>query len=160
LVRAFRLVGYTPKMFVSRGTVDPEYIKQIGMDAEYSIGFSSYETRAVTPGNAAFVKAYRDKYSASPDFHAACGWAAGKLIEAAVAKAGSFDQEKLRDAFASLETSTVLGPYKVAADGSQVAASPFLVQILKGRREVIWPEALRSAEPVLPMPEWTPRRRP
>ena len=73
-------------------------------------------------------------------------------------KAGSLEQEKLRAAFASLETPTVLGGYKVAPDGSQVAATAFLVQILKGRREVIWPEAYRSAEPVLPTPEWNRRK--
>ncbi len=158
LMRGFKAAGYTPKLFVARGVVDPEFIKQVGMDAEYSVAFSSYETRAATPGNAEFVKAYRAKYSAAPDFHAACGWAAGKAIEAAVAKAGTFDQEKMRTAFAALEMGNVLGGYKVAPDGGQVAAKPFLVQILKGRREVIWPEAYRSAEPVLPMPEWNRRK--
>ncbi len=159
LVRGFKAAGYRPRLFVARGAIDPEFIKLVGMDAEYTVGLSSYETRAATPGNVEFVKAYRAKYSAAPDFHAACGWATGKVIEAAVAKAGSFDQEKLREAFAALEMPTVLGGYKVTPDGTQVAATAFLVQILKGRREVIWPEAYRSAEPVLPMPEWPQRRR-
>jgi branched-chain amino acid transport system substrate-binding protein len=158
LVRGFKLAGYTPRVFIAHGIVDPLFIKLVGMDAEYSVGFSSYEAKARTPGNAGFAKAYRAKYSAAPDFYAACGWAAGKVIEAAVAKAGSFDQEKLRAAFSGLEMDNVLGGYKVAADGSQLAAKPFLVQILKGRREVIWPEAYRSAEPVLPMPEWKRRK--
>jgi branched-chain amino acid transport system substrate-binding protein len=159
LVRGFKAAGYTPKMFVVRGSLDPQFIKLVGMDAEYSIGLSSYETRAKTPGNAEFVKAYRAKYEVAPDFHAACGWAAGKVIEAAVRNAGEFNQEKLRAAFAALETPTVLGGYKVTPDGSQVAATSFVVQILKGRREVIWPDAYRSAEPVLPMPEWSQRKR-
>lgn len=158
LVRGFKAAGYAPKLLVTAGVVNPDFIRLVGQDAEYAAGYSSYETRAVTPGNAAFLKAYRAKYGAVPDFHAACGWAAGKVIEAAVAKAGSLEQEKLRAAFASLETPTVLGGYKVAADGSQIAATAFLVQILKGRREVVWPDAFRSAEPVVPMPEWSRRR--
>ena len=158
LVRGFKAAGYAPKLFVAHGSVDPLFIKLVGMDAEYSVGLSSYETRARTPGNPEFVKLYRAKYSAAPDFYAACGWATGKAIEAAVAKAGSFEQEKLREAFAGLEMDNVLGGYKVSADGAQLAARPFLVQILKGRREVIWPEAFRSAEPVLPMPEWNRRK--
>jgi branched-chain amino acid transport system substrate-binding protein len=158
LVRGFKLAGYAPKLFIARGAVDPLFIKLVGMDAEYSVAFSQYEARARTPGNAEFVKAYRAKWSALPDFHAACGWAAGKAIEAAVAKAGSFEQEKLRVAFAGLEMDNVLGGYKVSADGAQIAARPFLVQILKGRREVIWPEAFRSAEPVVPRPEWDRRK--
>jgi branched-chain amino acid transport system substrate-binding protein len=158
LLRGFKAAGFTPKLFVSKGAADPKLIKLVGMDAEYSVSFSSYETRARTPGNPEFVKAYRAKYSAAPDFHAACGWAAGKAIEAAVAKAGSFEQEKLRAAFTALEMDNVLGGYKVAPDGSQLAAKPFLVQILRGRREVVWPEAFRSAEPVLPVPEWNRRK--
>jgi branched-chain amino acid transport system substrate-binding protein len=158
LVRGFKAAGYAPRLFVAHGAVDPLLIKLVGMDAEYSVGLSSYETRARTSGNPEFVKLYRAKYSAAPDFHAACGWAAGKAIEAAVAKAGSLEQEKLRAAFAGLEMDNVLGGYKVSADGAQLAARSFLVQILKGRREVIWPEAHRSAEPVLPMPEWSRRK--
>lgn len=159
LLRGFKAIGYTPGIFIASGVINPEFIRLVGQDAEYSAGYSSYEARAKTDGNADFVKAYYDKYSLVPDFHAACGWAAGKVIEAAVARAGSLDQEKLRAAFAALETPTVLGGYKVAPDGSQVAATAFLVQILKGRREVIWPEAFRSSEPVLPMPEWSRRKR-
>ena len=158
LVRGFKAAGFLPKVFVARGITDPEFIKQVGMDAEYSVGFSAYEPRQPTAGNAAFVKAYRAKYNAAPDFHAACGWAAGKVIEAAVAAAGSLDQEKLRAAFSALQADTVLGGYKVSPDGSQLMARPLLVQILKGRREVIWPAAYRTADPVLPMPGWDRRQ--
>ena len=158
IVRGFKAAGFLPKVFVARGITDPEFIKQVGMDAEYSVGFSAYEPRQPTAGNAAFVKAYRAKYNAAPDFHAACGWAAGKVIEAAVAAAGSLDQEKLRAAFSALQADTVLGGYKVSPDGSQLMARPLLVQILKGRREVIWPAAYRTADPVLPMPGWDRRQ--
>ena len=118
---------------------------------------SSYEERLPTPGNAAFAKAYRAKYKAAPDFHAACAWAAGQVIEAAVAKAGSFEQEKLRAAFSALETGTVLGGYKVDNVGAQLAAQSYVVQILKGKREVVWPEAVRSAAAVVPAPGWAGR---
>ncbi len=158
LVRGFKAAGFTPKLFITPGVAQPGFTKRIGQDAEYAVGFSSYEPLAATPGNAAFAKAYRTRYKAAPDFYAACGWAAGGVIEAAVARAGSLEQEKLRAAFAAVEVPTVLGGYKVAPDGSQVAATAFLVQILRGRREVIWPEAHRSATPVIPAPEWNRRK--
>lgn len=158
LLRGFKAAGFAPGLLVAPHSLEPEFIRLVGMDAEYTAGLSFYEPRAATPGNAAFVKAYRAKYKRAPDFHAACAWAAGRVLEAAVAKAGSFDQEKLRAAFAALETATILGGYKVAADGSQLAATPLLVQILKGRREVVWPAAFRSAVPVLPAPAWAGRK--
>ncbi len=158
LVRGFKVAGFAPGLFIAPHSLDAGYIKLVGMDAEYAAGPSFYEPRGVTPGNAAFVKSYRTKYRRLPDFHAACGWAAGKVLEAAVLKAGTFDQEQLRMAFATLETGTVLGGYKVAADGSQIAATPLVAQILRGHREVVWPEAFRSAAPVLPAPAWAGRR--
>lgn len=157
LVRGFKAAGFAPGLFISRGALEAEFIKRIGMDAEYSAAFSAYEPRATTPGNAQFVHAYTEKYKLAPDAHAAHGWAAGKVLEAAVARAGSFEQERLRVAFATLDTGSVLGGYKVAADGSQLAASGFLVQILKGRREVVWPEAYRSSALVAPAPDWAER---
>lgn len=157
LVRGFKAAGLLPGLFVARGATDPEFIRMVGQDAEYTVGFSSYEVRLPTPGNAEFVKAYRAQYKADPDFHAACGWATGQVIDAAVAAAGTFDQEKLRTAFSRLETGTVLGGYKVDDVGTQLAAQSYVVQILKGRREVVWPEALRSAAAVVPAPGWAGR---
>jgi branched-chain amino acid transport system substrate-binding protein len=157
ILRGFKAAGVLPGLFVARGATDPEFIRQLGQDAEYSIGLSSYEARLPTPGNADFVKAYRAKYKADPDFQAACGWAAGQVIDAAVAAAGTFDQEKLRSAFSKLETGTVLGGYKVDDVGTQLAAQSYVVQILRGKREVVWPEALRGAAAVVPAPGWAGR---
>ena len=58
----------------------------------------------------------------------------------------------------NLETETVIGAYKVDVHGAQLAASTLLVQIQKGRREVILPEAYRSAEAVLSPPPWSKPR--
>ena len=74
-----------------------------------------------------------------------------------MAKAGSFEQEALRSALSALETGTVLGGYKVDNVGTQLAAQSYVVQILKGKREVVWPEAVRSAAAVVPAPEWAGR---
>jgi hypothetical protein len=35
---------------------------------------------------------------------------------------------------------------------------PLLTQIQRGRRVVIWPEALAGAKPVLPYPAWETRK--
>ena len=58
---------------------------------------------------------------------------------------------------AALETATPLGPYKVERSGAQAAARPLLVQIVRGRREIIWPEALATAK-WQPYPAWDSRK--
>ncbi len=158
LVREMKLAGFRPGAFVAPNVVHPDYIKRVGMDAEYSIGLSTYEPRARTRGNAEFVRSFQAKHKRMPDANAACGWAAGQLLEAAVARSGTIETEPLRDALSELQTETVIGAYKVDRFGAQLAATTILVQILKGRREVIWPEAYQSAAAVLSPLAWSKPR--
>ena len=94
----------------------------------------------------------------SPALLAAEGYAAAKVLEEAVRRAGSFDQEKLREALAALETETPLGAYKVdrvgrAGRGAAAAAA----DASRGRREIVWPEALATAK-WQPYPAWDARK--
>ena len=159
MVKTFKRLDYAPRLFVAQGAADPAFIDFVGQDAEYAIGIAPYSPRAATPGNAEFVRAYRARWSAAPDLAAAQGYAAGKLIEQAVARAPRLDAESLRTAFAALQAETPLGAYAVdPASGGQRAARPLLVQIVKGRREVVWPARYATLRPILPYPEWKTRR--
>jgi len=147
MVKNFRKLGFAPRLFVAQGVADPDFIARVGQDAEYAVGMTAYDRRARTRGNAQFAGAYAGKWSAEPGQLAAEGYAAAKILEEAIRRAGSLEQEKLREALAALETETPLGAYKVERSGAQVAARPLLVQILRGRREIVWPEALATAKP-------------
>jgi branched-chain amino acid transport system substrate-binding protein len=157
MVKNFRRLGYAPRLFIAQGAADADFVKRVGQDAEYAVGVSAYERGAATRGNAQFVAAFAKKWSAEPGLLAAEGYAAGKVLEEAVRRAGSLDQEKLREALAILETETPLGAYKVDKFGAQTAARPLLLQILRGRRQIVWPEALATAKGQ-PFPGWESRR--
>ena len=157
MVKNFRRLGFAPRLFVAQGASDPDFIKRVGQDAEYAVGIAPYDRRARTRGNAQFAAAYAKKWSAEPGHLAAEGYAAAKILEEAVRRAGSLEQEKLRDALTALETETPLGPYKVERTGAQVAARPLLVQVLRGRLEFIWPEAYATAK-WQPYPVWESRK--
>jgi branched-chain amino acid transport system substrate-binding protein len=157
LVQTFRRMGYAPGLFFAQGASDPAFLRLVGQDAEQVIGLSPYEARAATTGNAAFVAAFTKRWSAQPGLFAAQGYAAAKVLEAAVTRAGTLEPDKLREAFAALEAATPLGAYKVDQDGAQLAAQPLLLQVQKGRREIVWPEALATAKWQLPYPGWAGR---
>jgi len=158
MVISFKRLGYTPSMFVARGAEQAEFITRVGQDAEYAIGIAAWTPTLRTPGNAAFVQAYRAKWSAEPDLAAAQGYSACRVLEVAVRRAGSVDSERLRATLERLETETPLGRYRTApGTGRQIAAQAVLVQILKGRGEIIWPPALATARAVLPYPRWDQR---
>lgn len=157
MVKSFRRLEFAPAMFLAQGAADPAFIRLVGQDAERVLGLAPYETRAATAGNAAFVAAFAKRWSAEPGLLAAQGYAAGKVLEAAVRRAGTLEQDRLRDAFAALEAATPLGDYKVDANGAQLAARPAVVQIQRGRREIVWPGPLATAQWQLPFPAWAGR---
>lgn len=158
MVKDFRRLAYAPAMFVAQGAADMQFVKRLGQDAEQAMGLSPWERALRTRGNSRFVEGYLRKWSAEPTALAAQGYAAGKVLEEAVRRAGSLEQEALRAALAALRTETPLGGYEVDHHGGQRAARPLLVQIQKGRREIVWPESFATAKWQLPYPRWAERR--
>ncbi len=157
MVKSFRKLGFAPRLFVAQGAADADFIRRVGQDAEFAVAISPYERRAATRGNAQFVLGYAKKWSAEPAHVAAEGYAAASILEQAVRSAGSLETEKLREVLAALEAETPLGRYKVERSGAQVAAQPLLLQILRGRREIVWPEALATAK-LQPYAAWETRK--
>ncbi len=158
MVRQFRGTNYLPKAFISNGVSQEDFLKVTGQDGEYAIGISLYEPGVKTKGNAAFVQAFEAKYGYEPGYYAGFGYSGATVLEEAVVKAGSLDQDKLRATLGAMETDTVLGHYRVQpATGLQIGAKGLLVQILKGKREIVWPDELRTADPVVPVPAWSKR---
>ena len=146
MVKNFRKLGFAPRLFVAQGAADADFIARVGQDAEYAVGIAAYDRRARTRGNAQFAPAFAKRWSAEPGHLAAEGYAAAKILEEAVRRAASLEQEKLRETLAALETETPLGAYQVDRSGAQLAARPLLVQIVRGRRNIVWPEAYATAK--------------
>lgn len=72
--------------------------------------------------------------------------------------ANSLDQDELRDVLRTLETDTVLGRHKVDPNtGIQLGVRGLLVQVQNGKREVVWPDELKTADVIVPMPAWSER---
>jgi branched-chain amino acid transport system substrate-binding protein len=154
MVRTFQRLNYAPKLFFARAASDPKFPQLVGQAAEFTLTAIEYDARLATPGNEEFVKAFTAKWNAAPDKAAAEGYAAGSVLAAAVKRAGSLDQEKLRAVLGAIEVETVMGPQKMnPAGGDQVAGRPALAQIFGGRPVVV-PKGERPA----PYPQWSERR--
>ncbi len=157
MVKAFKRVGYSPWLFLAQGSGEPRFLKMVGRDGEFVLGISPYETGFATRGNREFLDAWRKRWPTEPGVIAATTYAAALILEEGVRKAGSVESEALRSALAELDTETPIGRFRVNAGGIQVAAKPVVVQIVAGRREIVWPEALATAKWRLPYPRWDER---
>jgi branched-chain amino acid transport system substrate-binding protein len=158
MVRQFRAVNYMPKVFVANGVSQEDFLKAAGKDGEYAIGLSLYEPSLKTAGNAQFVKTFQEKYKYEPGYYSAFGFVAVTVLEAAVKKANSADQDKLRAVLTELKMDTVMGKHEVdPATGMQIGVRGLLVQVQNGKREVVWPDEFRTAAPKIPVPGWDKR---
>ncbi|MFZ4649595.1 MAG: amino acid ABC transporter substrate-binding protein [Rubrivivax sp.] len=158
MIRQFRASNYMPKMFIHNGVSQEDFIKAAGKDGEAAIGMSLYEPELKTTGNAQFVKEFKARYNYEPGYYASFGYNAVVVLEAAVKKAGSLDQEALRKVLSELKMDTVMGKHEVdPATGMQIGIRGLLVQIQGGRSEIVWPDELRNAEAKVPAPGWTGR---
>ncbi|HYG44382.1 MAG TPA: amino acid ABC transporter substrate-binding protein [Bordetella sp.] len=158
MVRQMKASNYLPKVFIHNGASIADFLKSTGKDAEYVFAMSLYEPSLTTKGNPAFVKAYQERYKAEPGYYSAFSYAGATVLEAAVKQAGSVDQEKLREVLTELELDTVMGHHKVNPEtGKQVGVTGLLAQVRDGKREIVMPLEVKTADAVIPMPAWNKR---
>jgi branched-chain amino acid transport system substrate-binding protein len=70
-------------------------------------------------------------------------------LEAAIKSAGSLKRDRLRQALSELQTHTVIGRYLVDRTGVQVKHFALTIQWQKGKKEIVWPEEVATAKPIL-----------
>ncbi len=158
-IRQLRELGINLKMFASTvGPGLPRFAKDLGPTAEYVLGFSQWEPVMALghPGMGKFIADYKARYGGKPNYHAGQTWAMMQVFEAAVIKAGAFDNEKLRDALATIKKRTIIGTFKVNEVGLN-KHDGLTFQIQDGERVIVWPKRLAQAKARLPMPKWSER---
>ena len=141
------------------GPALPNFPEQLGGTAEYVLGFSQWEPLPNVlklPGMKEYIDAYEKRFGEKPNYHAGGAYGALLVTEAAVKKAGSFDSEKIREAMATIEMTTMYGRYKVDGRGMN-AHEGLTFQILRGQRKVVYPEKYAETKAELPTPEWSKR---
>ncbi|OYY07767.1 MAG: ABC transporter substrate-binding protein, partial [Rhizobiales bacterium 35-68-8] len=80
------------------------------------------------------------------DYAEASASAAGAILQMAIAKAGTIDPEKVRDALASLDVTTFYGPVRFGPTGQIVSLEPPAFQIQDGKAKVFYPAAVKQTD--------------
>jgi branched-chain amino acid transport system substrate-binding protein len=154
--RALKRIGWTPlAYYASIGPGLDAYHGAVGGDADGTFSTSVWEAREDLnlPGTAAFLKEFVCTYGQTPSYQAAQAYAAGQILERAIRKAEATDRTAVSTALAELDTDVLIGRYVVDRTGMQTKRFPLIIQWQKGKREIVWPQELRTAEAIVP---WRP----
>jgi branched-chain amino acid transport system substrate-binding protein len=78
------------------------------------------------------------------------------LMQLALEKAGSLDQNKLRDALRAMDIETFFGKFKFDEKGRNIAARMGIVQVQNGKKILIDPPR-PGVGLIYPVPAWAER---
>ncbi len=129
--------------------VMPEFFRRGGEAANEVFGPSQWEPSARTPfpGTEQFISDFKAFSGIEPSYHAGSAYAACELLESAVSHLGTLNQHAIRKYISSLDTVTVIGRFKVDPAGMQVGHNSILIQWQKGKKEIVYPSRMQTAEP-------------
>jgi len=147
-------IGLDPKFYY--GLVGPGIspFHMIFNGAENGVCMMGMWTNKSPGDSQLFYDMYLERYEMPPDhLDSVHPWAAGEIIEQAIAQAGSLDKEKLRKVIDTSSFDTILG--KIEFDGVMFKDAPHSVlQWQNGKVEIVWPPEIATAQPMIPKPAW------
>lgn len=163
IAKQARMIGLTQPLLGGDGWDAPE-LWQLGGDALNGAYISThYSIDDPSPAIQKFVQAYKQRYgNLLPDSHAALAYDAARLLADAIARAGTTESSKLRDALA--QTKDFHGVTGIISiDENRNAVKPAVVLRLQDVRfiyqETIKPDIVLPVPSPSPSPSPTRRRR-
>ncbi len=146
---SLKKIGWNPIYFATVGPATDRYYERLGPDAELTFSTSLWEKELSFKGNREFYERFLKTYGISPNYHAATAYAGGQILEVAIVKVGDINREKLQKVLSTMEAETIIGRYRVNKSGLQSGQHNLIIQWQGGRREIVWPDTVRTAEPVI-----------
>jgi branched-chain amino acid transport system substrate-binding protein len=149
--RALADLSWSPRAFFATiGPALPEWKTIFGSAAEYTFATSVWEPNDsfAYPRSREFAAAFSTRYGMEASYQAAAAYAAGQILEAAIANAKSVDHDAVRAALSDLDTYSVLGRFAVDHTGMQVKRLDMVIQWQNGRKEIVWPDEIRTSQPI------------
>jgi len=157
MVKQMKELSYSPKLTLFIRAPDPPiWTKNLGKDGDFVVLAPGWHNAVKAPGVKELNEAHTKKIGRPADPIAGPAYACVQILAAAVARAGSADREKVRDAIAATDMTTVIGPVKFRPDGTGIVQSVFL-QWLNGKQELVWPKESATAPLAYPAPPFAKR---
>jgi len=156
MVKQMKELSYSPKLTLFIRAPDPPiWTKNLGKDGDFVVLAPGWHHAVKAPGVKELNDAHTKKIGRPADPIAGPAYACVQILAAAAARGGA-DREKLRDAIAATDMTTVVGPVKFRPDGTGIVQSVFL-QWLNGKQELVWPKESATAPLAYPAPPFGKR---
>ncbi len=158
IVREAKRQNFLPKALAF--TVGPalvEFGAALGPDVNGILGLVAWMRSGNVPMAYDFSFRYKEITGRNAGVHAAYGYAAGQVLEAAVRLADSLDNDAVRKQLREMTFDSLLGHYRVDDSGKQLAKKTFVMQWQNGYRLLVLPVQRRDSQIDYPLKPWSER---
>jgi branched-chain amino acid transport system substrate-binding protein len=157
MVKQMRELDFSPKASVFiRASDPPVWSQNLGKDGDYVLLSPGWHFAARYPKVPELNEAYQKLFKRPADPLVGPAYACIQILADALPRAGALDRDKLRDAIAATNMTTVVGPVRFRSDGTG-EVTVFFQQWLKGKQELIWPKEFATAQFGYPAPPFSQR---
>jgi branched-chain amino acid transport system substrate-binding protein len=157
IVKQMKELDFNPKAVVFIRAADPPVWSQnLGKDGDYFMLSPGWHFAARYPKVAEVNDAHQKRINRPADPLVGPAYACVQILADAITRAGSLDRDKIRDAIAATNMTTVVGPVRFRPDGTG-EVKVFFLQWLKGKQELIWPKEFATAQFGYPAPPFSQR---
>jgi branched-chain amino acid transport system substrate-binding protein len=157
IVKQMKELDFNPKAVVFIRAADPPVWSQnLGKDGDYFLLSPGWHFAARYPKVTEVNDAHQKRFNRPADPLVGPAYACIQILADAITRAGSLDRDKIRDAIATTNMTTVVGPVRFRPDGTG-EVKVFFQQWLKGKQELIWPKDFATAQFGYPAPPFSQR---
>jgi branched-chain amino acid transport system substrate-binding protein len=145
IIKQMKELDFNPKASVFiRASDPPVWSKNLGKDGDYVLLSPGWHFAARFPKVAELNEAHQKLLKRPADPLVGPSYGCIQILAEAVSRAGALDRDKVRDAIAATNMTTVVGPVRFRPDGTG-EVTVFFQQWLKGKQELIWPKEFATA---------------
>ena len=157
IFKQMKELDFNPKAYVFVRAPDPPvWSKNLGKDGDYVLLSPGWHFAARYPKVAEVNEAHQKRLGRPADPIVGPSYACVQILADAIARAKTLDRDRIRNAIAATNTTTVVGPVRFRPDGSG-DVKVFFQQWLKGKQELVWPKEFATAPLGYPAPPFNQR---
>ena len=159
--RQAKELNVNAKLYSTTGTAGhPDWLTVMKKDGDYVLAQQPWH-KDMTYKDAFFSSRsynefWKQKYGEEADYFGACGFVSGILMQFAIEKAGSLDQNKIRDALRAMDTETFFGKFKFDEKGKNIGGRMGIIQVQNGQQILVDPPR-PGVKLLYPAPPWKER---
>jgi branched-chain amino acid transport system substrate-binding protein len=167
-VKTSKELDYNPKMIISQGgTLDPDFLKTVGGDAEGQISRTAFSEDLFTknPLTGKINQIYKKQHPQGLDIYdyPARAFMGFIILCDAINRAGSTEPQAIQKAMraTNIPASELIFPWdgvRFGPDGQNQLGKAYMVQLQKGVNYSVWPWNLATKSLIYPIPKWSERK--